>query len=517
MHNTAHPAVGARRADNASVGSYELGECVILEGVTLEAGERQRDQFLEETTEGSWLEFDKPLFIPLGTGTGQVRLQLFLRGADSGKLRRFTITYFDRFGSKVAAPTSAEFDSSLGPIAKLLGAGSFPRERSIRLDVPSRAAAVVLECADPVTGFEFLPSRSTMDLVPTAERAVSDLVHQSKLGIILIDSPFGFLGTADELLHHRLLVEKFVSDGYGVIYMCDGAVEPGVAIPGCLQSSRKDFDRLVSVLPRSSYWIGGVPSARQLTSASLLHLLGWQVEYESLDAYDFLSRKSGIKWYNPGIERKIASVASEVYVPNDGLEVFYDSFLGSEKNIRVAASGSKPARETADKGTGRIEYLAGSLVGTFLMGPHRGSTAKFLRETADAMPDIEFEALVLEDPAFELPANVSVKRLQPQELVAQIIDAALSWRIAVAPLPAGGLSYSDGNTYVQVLADLGLPVIYLPKHSRQTTEFAIVVDSQEAVAAEIRKAAYESKSAAPRRAKILRGLTGRNGNEGEQE
>jgi len=245
--------------------------------------------------------------------------------------------------------------------------------------------------------------------------------------------------------------------------------------------------------------------------------LGWQVEYESLDEYDFLSRKSGLRWYNPGIERRIASVASKVYVPNDGLEAFYRSFLGSEKDIRVTESGWKHSRETADKGTGKVGYVGESLVGTFLIGPHRESTAKFLRETANAMPDIEFQALVLEDPAFELPANVSVRRLQPQELVAQILDAALSWRVAVTPLPAGGLSYSDANTYAHVLAELGLPVIYFPKLSRQTSDFTIVVDSLKAVSSEIRKAVYESKGATPRRAKVLSALAGRIVNQGEQE
>lgn len=475
-------------------------DCVILGneplpgGAKAEANSTSSSVIPASDSKPGWTSFSVPILVLPPAGARSVRIDTVVRGADSGKPRRLKVSFKSDTNEPLPATGNMVFDPVYGSVLEVKGGGEFEREISLDLEIPPGGAAAVLECVDAEPGFEFDKSRTDLTFAPTLDFAIEQVANHAQHGFVLIDSQFGEIGGSQELLRHRLIASSLVDEGFGVVYCHDSEADVEVLGDGFAQLPRRYLSSAIGALEAYKnsqliYWVGGVPTVRSMMVANRLRLSDWQVVYESLDVYDLLARRNGLKWFRSAIERNIAKVSDAVVVSNNQLLTYYKGYLSGHNKL-IALPDPIP---------GALNDAAGHAVGTtrrkqrkigiIQVGPHVDSTKKFVSQTARSMPDVEFEVLTREKPGMKAPDNVSYL-VQDGSDWGPFVDLVSQWALAVAPISPGALTYSEGNSYQILLDRLSVPTVYIPKYSDTPTANGKSVTNISDVHDEIRKAYY---------------------------
>lgn len=441
-----------------------------------------------------WTSFSVPILVLPPSGVRSVRIDTVVRGADSGKPRRLKVSFRNDINDPVPATGNMVLDPVYGSILEVKGGGEFEREISLNLEIPPGGAAALLECVDAEPGFEFDKSRTDLTFVATLDFAIEQVANHAQHGLVLIDSLFGEIGGSQELLRHRLIASSLVDEGFGVVYCHNSETDVEVLGNGFAQLSRRHLSTAITALETYEnsqliYWIGGVPTVRSMMVANQLRLSDWQVVYESLDMYDLLARRNGLKWFRSAIERNLAKMSDAVVVPNDQLLTYYSGYLSGHKKLIVLPDPIPTAFSDAAGQTEAITRRKRRKIGIIQVGPHVESTKKFVTQTARSMPDVEFEVLTRGNPGVKAPDNVSYLE-QDASGWGSFVDLVSQWALAVAPISPGALTYSEGNSYQMLLDRLSVPTVYIPKYSDTPTANGKSVSNISEVHDEIRKAYY---------------------------
>lgn len=414
-----------------------------------------------------------------GASTCRFIISSWSPDADADRSALAVISFRDKSGHIVLPMDDNSMHPALGAYRYLnIGSSDEPGTTEIVAQVPDSAVSVQIEGVPwnrskrvYIDGIQRLELESPSDSGPaihteSIESFVSSIPVADKLIVMHTTAPH--LGHPSLLLRPNRLTREYAALGYWIVFFPFSKVPVGESVQGerVRQYSRDDVHRFLTAAGKrrgrnNIYICSSFPDLAAVTTIDKLKMSGWTTVYEVRDDMEEFNRVGYSKWFDPQLERHVASAVNSIVTVSPRLAQKMDIISGKPMFSRVVANGVSTELIAAGAGNRstvafvrRSESIKVGYIG------HLTSSWfdwRLVIEAARSRPDVSFEIIGHGMPSnLVLPANIQF--LGPKSH-AEFVDIAMNWKVGLIPFKPSTLTFAvDPNKIYEYLA-VGLRVV----------------------------------------------------------